>query len=655
MENHFSQVEFGPDLTHRYPPIQEKAPWYRSRRFLIFFFSLLVSASISLAYVFSQPAVYLSYASLLTVAKTAIDQQSPQADIQHVAIQKQILLGPEILAETARRLQQMQGINSTLTVADIRQLLTVNAEADTNLVEMTAEGPDPEILPLLINTWIEAYLSASKKEVVRSTDSATLSLRDELDNLTENINAKRNELDQYRRKNNITSTGRDENEALARLKGLNDALNIATEEKVRAKARLDAIRKAINRGQAVIPKEDTRTLSLLEFRAQELREELEELDQRYTSEYKALIPRYKVIPEKLEELETKISRMRQGGQGIVLADAQQEYVAASQTVKDLSNQLQAHNKQAVEFTARFAEHEALQSDLEGLELLFRETQERLVKIEAKQAEKYPQVSVVQRAFLPRDLIRPDYLRDSLIAGVGSILFSLFCVWVADFLFRKETPNAAINLSGIHLYGHGEHHETLPQHNQQLLSQQQSYRLESPSYKEISSQEFDLLFKSSNEKGKQLITLLLSGLSVEEITTLQMDDIDLENETLTISSTLTRSIPLNSALKTLFTNNNCFLTGILAQHPTNEELAALLLCSVIDAGLSASEINAAAITRSYIIYLVKQGMRLSDLELIVGPIPPTELIAYSAFSPPGQRRPFKEINLQHPSLLLQIQR
>jgi polysaccharide biosynthesis transport protein len=275
MENRFSQIEFGSDPVHRYPPIQEKAPWYQSRRFLVFILSLLISVTLSLAYVFSRPAIYLSYATLLTVAKTAIDQQSPQADIQHVAVQKQILLGSEILAETARRLQQMQGINSTLSVADIRQLLTVKAEAYTNLVEMTAEGPDPEILPLLINTWIDAYLSASKKEVVRSTDSATLSLRDELGNLSKNINAKRNALDQYRRKNNITSTGRDENEALARLKGLNDALNTATEEKVKAKARLDAIRKAINRGQAVIPKEDTRTLSLLEFRAQELREHWE--------------------------------------------------------------------------------------------------------------------------------------------------------------------------------------------------------------------------------------------------------------------------------------------------------------------------------------------------------------------------------------------
>lgn len=77
---------------------------------------------------------------------------------------------------------------------------------------------------------------------------------------------------------------------------LNESLNTASEEEVIAKSRLDSINKAMSRGQAVVPHEDTRTLSLLEQRAQELREELDELDRRYTREYMELSPSLRVVP-----------------------------------------------------------------------------------------------------------------------------------------------------------------------------------------------------------------------------------------------------------------------------------------------------------------------------------------------------------------------
>src|SRR5690606_37159408 len=144
------------------------------------------------------------------------------------------------------------------------------------------------------------------------------------------------------------STGREENEALARLKGLNDTLKTASEEEVKAKSRLDAIRKAMERGETVVPQNDSRTLSTLEKRAQELREELEELDRQYTREFMALTPSLKVIPEKLAALEKEILTTRQKGQATVLTDAQQEYAAARQTASVIQQQLKDHRQQAAE-------------------------------------------------------------------------------------------------------------------------------------------------------------------------------------------------------------------------------------------------------------------------------------------------------------------
>ncbi len=457
------------------------------------------------------------------------------------------------------------------------------------------------------------------------------------------------ELGRFRQDHDISSVGREENEALARLSGLNESLNVANDEAVKAKSRLDSINKAISRGQADVPHEDTRTLSLLEQRAQELREELEELDRRYTREYMELSPSLKVVPKKLAALESEIKQMRQSGQRIVLADAEQEYNAAQQTVSAIRNQLDEHKQTAAEFTTRFTEHDALQSDLEALELLYRGTQDRLVQIKTRYAGKYPQVDVIERAFLPNEPIRPNYWLDALMAFIGSILFGLFCVWISEFLTRKEQSKSAVNLSGIHLY-QGDALDVLGHPQQQnKLTQQQQYALERPTIREISSHEVADLLRAANDKVTLLVALLLSGMTLEEISVLQDEDVNCDEDILVIRGSSPRSIPLNHRVKSFFEDSDCRLTNPAGELLTGDELAALLACAVIDAGMSMpEELNAVSLRHTYIIYLVKQGVRLSELEFIMGYITPTELSGYRVYSPSKPGRSLAEINLCYPA-------
>src|SRR5687768_18110144 len=57
---------------------------------------------------------------------------------------------------------------------------------------------------------------------------------DELEGLADKVNSARVALETFRRNHDISSTEREENEAAARLRGLNDSLNKASEEEVRS-------------------------------------------------------------------------------------------------------------------------------------------------------------------------------------------------------------------------------------------------------------------------------------------------------------------------------------------------------------------------------------------------------------------------------------
>jgi len=647
--------------SHQMGRIADKSefPWYQSRRFNIFGLVFMTSAAISLAYVYSQPAIYRSSATLLTSAMTPIDQQSDDADIQHVAIQRQILLGRELAAETLAKLKASpvgKSLNR-LTESDIQTLLAVEPVPETNLVEVTAEGSDPRFLPLLINTWIDVYLEARGEEVKRLKSNTERIVEDELEGLADKIAAARAALETFRENNNILSTERDENEPSARLKGLNESLNKASEAEVKAKAELDAIRAAIARGKAVVPDDEKISLADLEKRLHDSREKLAEFDKKFTREYLNLQPDLKSLPEQIKELETAIDNKRLRGQNVVLNEAEVNYAAARQTVRDIREQLGEHKQRASVFATKFTQHEALKGDLEGLEKLYRDTQERLVQLKTGRKDKYPQVDVISRAYESKEPVRPNYSREALIALTGSLLLGLISVWVFEYLTQKKEQQPSIAVFGVERYAPPaaeliDHPHAALRVKPEPLEQKTNFALSKPAHRELSSHQLRALINAANLKGKQLIGLLLSGLDIDEAASLKVDRLDERASVINLDGRSPRTVPLSNPLKSLFRQSGNRPVWDPDDPQTRVDLSTALVCAVIDSGLpDPQEITAETVRHSYITYLVRQGLRLSDLEQIVGHLDPSVISSYSAYSPPQQGRPLYEIEVLHPALLV----
>ena len=187
-----------------------------------------------------------------------------------------------------------------------------------------------------------------------------------------------------------------------------------------------------------------------------------------------------------------------------------------------------------------------------MEQLYRETQERLVKIETSQKEKYPQVTVINRAYVANKPLRPDYSRDALIALAGSLLLGLFTVWIFDYLTRKQEQPSAITLSGIHMYNPAAADQlNYQQTAAKSLEQKPGYALASPLYRELSSHQLRRLLNASNLKGKQLIGLLLSGLTLNEAASLTAGQIDMQTATSPLAALCPRTLRISKSFKALF--------------------------------------------------------------------------------------------------------
>lgn len=598
----------------------------RVRRWWVFILVFLACMLASQTYIFLQPAIYQSMATVLTMAKTDIDQVSPSADVQHVSIQKQILLGATVLEKTTEHLQNMLTNNRNWSQDELKSMFMVVPEPGTNLVHLQAEGPEPKLLQRAINAWIDSYMKLRASFIADNTDKVTQELQDQLKRIEQQVADKRHEIDQFRLQHDILSTESADNQAHARLQGLNKALNDAMTEEVKTKAKLDSILDAISRNQVVVPEADGNTMAVLVQQAEKLRDQLAGLEAQYTKEYIELNPKLRKVREQLVDIEIKISEKASTGKNFARQEAENNYAAARQAVQAIKQQMQEHKKQAAEYTAQFSDHQALQQELLKLETLQQDTKQRLVDIDVKQRENYPQVDVVDWASLPDKPIRPNYLQESLLAAGMSLFLGLLTVVIIDYLNREPTiTHPPMNLGGIHLHHQPQAMLDISEQQRQVIYEPLKSLPMAERQRELSRDEVLTLFETADSPIKVIISLVMNGLSLTEIVSLTAECLNVE--------LLMIFIPGQRNLLMTPTVAHCFKDMRLFDNwPKEDDIKTLLCCAAIDGGLTEPEqITVDALRFTYILFLLRQGIKLVDLTKIVGSLPPSELIELGRLS------------------------
>ena len=618
----------------------------RPRRFLIFLAAFLPLLVASQTYIFLQPAIYLSKAAVLTVAPTDIDSASATGDTQHVLIQKQILMSQSLLEQTLDYLKEK---NKTIlvTLDDLKAMLSVEPVAETNLVQLHAQGEQPSFLQKTVNAWIAVYLKTRASYIAETTEKVTAAINKEILLIEKQVEDKRKELESFRLAHDILSEESSDNQAHARLQGLNQTLNAALEEEVKTKAKLDTVRKAVSQGKAVVPDNDSQTLADMMKSAQLLREKVVELESQYTQEYILLNPNLHGIVNELASLEKKVAQKVKVGRSFATQEAENNYATARAAVKAIKLQMDEHKQKISEYTSQFSKYQALQDELVKLEALAQKTKQRLVEIDVKQRQQYPQVDVVEWASLPSKPIRPDYWLESTIAFAACLSLGLFTVWIAGYLSREESFQSPITFAGIHLHQDGTSREALAyQDRRKSIVHDPVQMLQQVMPRELTQSDVAALFMVADPQTKEILGLLLNGLSADEIASLTDDAFDLENQRIHIIAR-NRYLDMNRLAATLFTSESlkAWRQSIAL---TSQEIDALLTCAAIDGRLEAPEhFNTEMIRFTYMLFLVRQGIKLSDLSKVFGAISPARLVELGRFSPQQAGIPIEGIDLEYP--------
>jgi polysaccharide biosynthesis transport protein len=636
---------------------------------LVVFATVFLAVTVGgLLYVYSRPNEYRTGARLeITPAeKFPNDANAPGAATSENAAfltEVQLLTARESLEEVAARIRRV-GFGALLSgpdpVSSLQDMISVNPVQGTHVVQVWAIGEKPEILPFVLNELISVYEARVGERFVGTSKAAVDQAREEVAKYKTALLDKRAELEAFRTQHGIVSSALEENEITAQAKALNGAVNAAKENALIAQTRLRSLRNAMAEGKPRVRARDYPTLAELEQRLSQAREELKQLERRYTAAYLAREPQVVALKTKIPELENQIRREREASQQAYLAEAEQEAAQTQNALNRLRKQLSS-NKQATQaFFARLGEYKSLQAQLGDIERLEQGAAERLIKLEARENARKPKVQVIQSAYVPNGPWGPQYARDASLAIAAALVLAWLATWLGDFLVRREPGPTIIVASPPSTYPI-DVTEVTPMPEPVLGTPRSVGRLPSPRHvvRELDDAELAALLDSAGDDSRIALIALLSGVSPEELVELTWDNIDLETDTLRITRPTPRAILIGSEIAGLFAAlkqkkrakaDERVIGGRSGEPVRLSHLEDVISYAAHDAGLAQpADITPTAIRHTFIVFLVRQGIRFSELARVVGPLPAGGTLAYGAIVPTATGRPLEETDRVIPAL------
>jgi polysaccharide biosynthesis transport protein len=632
------------------------------RRALVFAVAFLTAAAISLTYVYTLPAEYRTAARLQIVpasmAALSETDTKPTGDASFLT-EVQVLTSRPLLTEVLDRLRSSDTLPylGADPVAGAQRLLRAQPVAGTEIVVLTADGTASEFLAPLVNTVTDVYRERLAVAYKTSAANATTGVADEEKTLAQDAAAKQATLEAYRKRYDIVSLERNENAVLAKLNGLNTAYTDANTKLSAAEGALEAARKAAAAGEGAASAKNDPTLADMEVRASALREQKQDLLRQFTPDYLALDPNAKALDARLADLDKQIAERRVTSRQAAVATAQENDVAAKAAVDQLTREMAEAQHDAQDFATHLGEYKSMQQDLDHVEALHRDALDRLTQLQATVRQRAPQVAIVEAAAPPRLPWRPDYQTDALASLAGSLAFGLFAVLLGEFL-AGPAPSPGISVrhswvpTALGLAG--------PQPSEPALAAPGrliELPAPPPEVRELSNDEVAAL-AAAGEDQRLACTALLMGLTEEELIAVRWDAVDLDGNSIRIAGASARGFALAEPLRGLVAaRRDAQPEGAeTLLHDANgaplgtSDVARLVLYAAYDAGIERpQEITPAVLRHTYLAFLLRQGMRMSDLARVAGHIPQAELGAYAQIAGSGARLPFDEIERVLPAL------
>jgi uncharacterized protein involved in exopolysaccharide biosynthesis len=649
----------------------------RLRVFLLVFALVLIPG---LLWNFLRPAEYMATARVQITPGGALPQpQAPQPGAPaegagsgwaetELLTQVQKLTSRPLLEKVAETLRtQGHPLPDGDAPVQLQEMIRAVPVNGTEVVELQAVGTRPEQLAAALNGLVEASRGEMKSSYDAAASESLAQARREAERLGRDVRERRAQLEAFRGQNELLSPEREENDAVASLKGLSASLNTANEKAAVADARLRALRESAAGGRSSLALKDDPALAGLVQQGMQLRDQIREMERVYTPAFMDMDPRARALRARLAETERLIEAQRVSGLQTAQVAAQEELSQARKTVEQLQAQIAAQKAGLQKFSSRFTQAKSLEEDLAQLERASRQAMERAARLEASERSREPVFTLLESAHVPRAPFRPDYLIDGTIVFGVAFGLGLLAMWFVE-LFHRQAPARAPAATTTVIVppqwaAPGGHPGAAalpgmaPAAGGMLPAGGPAPMLAAapqPLPRELGQDEAAALLAAAGE-ARFAVALLLLGLTTDELVALREADLPADGANLQVGGPARRVLALPAWLTACRPAPSGAPDAPLLRDASGAALSAadvesMLTCAALDAGLGgAAGISADALRHTGIAWLVRQGLRFSELAGLVGRPSAEALAGYADLAPDGPKRGLAEIEPLMPAL------
>ena len=615
-------------------------------RMKVFFGVLILSLVLGVGINFSRNAIYQATARVQITPSGKVVTGVPQAVAidneakQAVSIEMELLNSRPLIEKTAAKLRS-QGLlknESSDPVQNLQDMLKFTNVEDTPVVKLQAQGHQKELVAPLLNTLLDVYQAQQAVAGDSNSQTQLAAAQEELNVIEAKVAEKQRALEELRLRSNIVSGERDENQTLATLKGLSTSLASAADREATAAGRVRSIQQSMAEGKRTPQAKDNPTVAAIEARLSQTKEDWRALERQFTPQYLDMDPNAIAMKARIANLEQQLEAERQKAQQMAMADAREELASARATEQSLQQRMSDNKQEVNTFSRDLGQFQSLQEQLKSLAVVRNTAAEKLLALQATETARKPHIAILEPAVMPDGPSQPPYWRDAGAVVLAAIVLSFLSVWFVEFFNRKETvpdvrstvvlpqPWTVSPPALARLQANGEAAGHLS-HQTQAIQPALQWPVNSLP-RELDAQEVQQLLHAATPKNLPLLACLLCGLSPEEVVSLQWQHLDTRRNSLKVPGQASRELPLNVQLRNLVDVTGTDGTPPVPSDPLfthgagspldATDVQAIVTSSAFDADLSDPQsVTPESLRHTYIAFLVRQGLRFSELGSLVG--------------------------------------
>ena len=342
--------------------------------------------------------------------------------------------------------KDMQVLDRESIIGSLRGSMQVDPIPNSRLVRIHVIGADPALAARMANAWTEAYIKTSLERKVDASSYARTFLEQELGKSKVRLEDSENSLVQYTRQKQILSVDEKSNPLTANYTDFSSALSKAEQERIRAEANYDEIKRTSSSSRDLL---ENKALST--FRESKAKLELEYQDQLRT--YKPGHPKMQALQAQIDVADQRILSESKAISSSVEITSKAALDSAKAQEERLRARVEVAKRGILDVQDQGIRFNILKREVDTNREMYAGLLKSLKEVGVTAQVGTNNVAVVDKADVPLFPFRPDVSRGAMTGLLLGLMGGLALAFVIEYMDDSiKFPDEVERFTGLPLIG-----------------------------------------------------------------------------------------------------------------------------------------------------------------------------------------------------------